>query len=123
MVYAYRLPEAGAFAAIRGGLETTPLSGAMEVADPRADPMFDRIALSVNGTATIGTQIIAADLDHDGDIDIATAGKLGVHVLENLKVNNVSHAVREETQPLDRKWPFSGEGSEVPQEDGPSIPR
>jgi hypothetical protein len=43
-----------------------------------------------------------------------------VHVLENLKVNNVPKNVREETQPLERKWPFPGEGKEVPQEDGPT---
>ena len=61
-----------------------------------------------------------ADLDHDGDLDIASAGKLGVHVLENLKVNKVPKNVREETQPLERKWPFPGEGKEVPQEDGPT---
>ena len=60
------------------------------------------------------------DLDHDGDIDIASAGKLGVHVLENLKVNKVPKNVREEMQPLERKWPFPGEGKEVPQEDGPT---
>ena len=29
---------------------------------------------------------MAEDLDHDGDIDLATAGKLGVHFLENLKI-------------------------------------
>ena len=75
--------------------------------------------LSVNGTASAGTQFIAADLDHDGDMDIASAGKLGVHVLENLKINNVPKSVREDTQPLNRKWPFPGEGEEVPQEDGP----
>ena len=80
---------------------------------------FTRIPISVNGTASVGTQIIAEDLDHDGDIDIATAGKLGVHFLENLKINNVPKATREAQQPLERKWPFPGEGAEVPQEDGP----
>ena len=82
--------------------------------------LFTRIALSVNGTASAGTQFVAADFDHDGDIDLASAGKLGVHVLENLKVNNVPKAVREEMQPLNRKWPFPGEGKEVEQEDGPT---
>jgi hypothetical protein len=95
----------------------------MVVGDAASDPVFERIALSVNGTATIGTQIVAADLDHDGDMDLATAGKLGVHVLENLRINHVSKAVREETQPLNRDWPFPGEGKEVPQEDGPPVPQ
>jgi len=65
-------------------------------------------------------QFVAADFDHDGDIDLASAGKLGVHVLENLKVSKVPKEVREEMQPLERKWPFPGEGKEVPQEDGPT---
>jgi hypothetical protein len=56
-------------------------------------------------------------------MDLATAGKLGVHVLENLRINHVSKAVREETQPLNRDWPFPGEGKEVPQEDGPALPQ
>ncbi len=105
VVYAYKLPTKEQFASIK------------------ADPAFTRIALSVNGTASAGTQFVAADLDHDGDIDLASAGKLGVHVLENLKVNNVPKSVREETQPLNRKWPFPGEGKEVEQEDGPKPPQ
>ncbi len=81
---------------------------------------FTRTAISVNGTAGIGTQIIAEDLDHDGDIDLATAGKLGVSFIENLKIaTNVPKATREAQQPIERKWPFPGEGQEVPQEDGP----
>ena len=91
----------------------------MQIASGTSDPTFIRIALSVNGTASAGTQFIAADFDHDGDLDIASAGKLGVHVFENLKVNNVPKSVREETQPLNRNWPFPGEGKEVEQEDGP----
>jgi len=83
------------------------------------DGTFTRIPVSYNGTAGVGTQILAADLDKDGDLDIAVAGKSGVHFLENLKISNVSKATREAQQPLERKWPFPGEGQEVPQEDGP----
>jgi hypothetical protein len=86
----------------------------------RKTATFTRTAISVNGTAGVGTQIIAEDLDHDGDIDLATAGKMGVHFIENLKIsNNVPKETREAEQPIDRKWPFPGEGQEVPQEDGP----
>ena len=124
VVYAYRLPGAAELAAAKahaaGGV--TP-GETMTFSDSAADPAFERIALSLNGTATIGTQIVAGDFDHDGDLDLATAGKLGVHVFENLKINKVSKAVREETQPLNRKWPFPGEGTEVPQEDGPRLPK
>jgi hypothetical protein len=83
------------------------------------DATFTRIPLSYNGTAGVGTQILAEDLDKDGDLDIATAGKLGVHFLENLKINKVPKETREAQQPLERKWPFPNEGQEVPQEDGP----
>ncbi len=92
----------------------------MAVADAAADPVFTRNALSVNGTASAGTQFLAADLDHDGDIDLASAGKLGVHVLENLKNNTLPKAVREQMQPLNRAWPFPREGQEIEQEDGPT---
>ena len=125
VVYAYKLPTAAQIAATKAFQgKTEPAAGArpspsMKFAVAGADPVFTRITLSVNGTATIGTQIVAADLDHDGDIDLATAGKLGVHVLENLKVNQVAKPVREEMQPLNRQWPFPGEGKEVEQEDGP----
>ena len=81
--------------------------------------MFTRFALSVNGTASAGTQFVFGDFDHDGDTDLASAGKLGVHVLENLKIEKVPKEVREATQPLNRTWPFPGEGKEVEQEDGP----
>ncbi|HEX3570680.1 MAG TPA: VCBS repeat-containing protein [Acidobacteriaceae bacterium] len=80
---------------------------------------FTRHTLSINGTASAGTQFIAADLDQDGDIDLASAGKLGVHIFENLRVDHVSKAVREQQIPLERAWPFEGEGHMVQQENGP----
>jgi hypothetical protein len=129
VIYAYRFPGAAALASAKShgagkrAAEAARGPSSMVVADPAADPEFTRIALSVNGTASIGTQIVASDLDHDGDIDLAVAGKLGVHVLENLKVNAVPKAVREQTQPLNRDWPFPGEGKEIEQEDGPKVPQ
>jgi hypothetical protein len=121
VVYAYKLPTAASFAPARGHAKGTQqsASGTMRIADSKDDPVFTRISLSVNGTASAGTQFVAADFDHDGDIDLASAGKLGVHVFENLKIDKVPKAVREETQPLNRAWPFPGEGKEVEQEDGP----
>ena len=121
VVYAYRLPGAAELAAAKAHAGAG--GSTMTIADAAADPAFERIALSVNGTASIGTQIVVGDFDHDGDLDLATAGKLGVHVFENLKVNEVKKAVREEMQPINRKWPFPGEGTEVPQEDGPPVPK
>ncbi len=123
VVYAYRLPGAAELAAAKTHAASAAEGPAMTISDPAADPPFDRIPLSVNATATIGTQIVVGDFDHDGDLDFATAGKLGVHVFENLKVNDVNKAVRESSQPINRKWPFPGEGTEVPQEDGPPIPK
>ena len=133
VVYAYKLPTKAQFAsakahaadiqgigaADRQSTNAVSSSGDKQVADNKADPTFTRFVLSANGTASAGTQFVAADFDHDGDIDLASAGKLGVHVLENLKINKVSKPIREETQPLNRKWPFPNEGKDVPQEDGP----
>jgi hypothetical protein len=128
VVYAYKLPTKEQFAAAKAhsagtqpaSTNTTSGVGTMQIGNSADDVVFTRIALSVNGTASAGTQFVAADFDHDGDIDLATAGKLGVHVLENLKVDKAPKSVREETQPLNRKWPFPGEGKEVEQEDGPT---
>lgn len=126
VVYAYKLPNAAAFAAIKtkrtqgsGVSAEKPAMNTMRIANSADDPLFTRYTLSINGTASAGTQFVAADFDHDGDIDLASAGKLGVHFLENLKINKVPKDVREEMQPLNRKWPFPGEGKEVEQEDGP----
>jgi hypothetical protein len=71
---------------------------------------FTRYPVSVNGTGAAGTQFITADLDGDGDMDIATAGKSGVHFFENLQINKVARAVREQELLLDKNWPFPGEG-------------
>jgi hypothetical protein len=122
VVYAYKMPKAGAIAAaarVKGSKEANS-DGTMRVADAGADPMFERITLSYNGTASAGTQFVAADFDHDGDMDLASAGKLGVHVIENLKIDHHSGEAREATQQFfNKEWPFKGEGKEVPQEDGP----
>jgi len=127
MFPAYEFPDAAQIAAARTHAGTprqaAGLPAGMVIAEASADPPFNRTALSVNGTVGVGTQIVAADLDHDGDIDLAVAGKLGVHVLENLEVNRVGKEIREQTQPLNRKWPFEGEGADVPQEDGPTVPK
>jgi hypothetical protein len=79
----------------------------------RSKGEFTRYPISLNGTAGAGTQFIVEDLDGDGDLDIATAGKTGVHFFENLKVNKVPKATREKQLLLDKNWPFPGEGSEV----------
>ncbi len=78
----------------------------------RKTARFTRYPISVNGTAGAGTQFIIEDLDGDGDVDIAVAGKTGVHFLENLKIDNVPRAQREKELLLDRNWPFAGEGTE-----------
>ena len=83
--------------------------------------MWERITLSQNGTASAGTQFVAGDLDKDGDMDLASAGKLGVHFIENLKVSKASKAAREATQPFNKQWPFPGEGEDLPQEDAPGV--
>jgi hypothetical protein len=85
----------------------------------RQTGQFTRHDISVNGTGGIGTQIVAADLDKDGDMDIATAGKTGVHFFENLRVNNVSMEQREKEILLNRDWPFPGEGAIVEQQNAP----
>jgi hypothetical protein len=74
---------------------------------------FTRYPISLNGTAGAGTQFVVEDLDGDGDIDIATAGKTGVHFFENLKIDRVPRAQRENELLLDKNWPFPGEGSKT----------
>ena len=80
---------------------------------------FTRYPVSVNGTGGAGTQFVTEDLDGDGDLDIATAGKTGVHFFENLRIDRVPREQREKEILLDRNWPFPGEGPVVTQEEEP----
>ncbi len=89
----------------------------------RATGTFNRYPISVNGAAGAGTQFVTEDMDKDGDIDIVVAGKTGVHLLENLKVDKVPKAVREKELLLDENWPFPGEGPVVKQEEAPKAPK
>ncbi len=73
----------------------------------------------MNGSAGAGTQFVTEDMDKDGDIDIVTAGKTGVHFFENLTIDRVPKAEREKEILLDTNWPFPGEGPEVPQDEEP----
>ena len=59
------------------------------------------------------------DLDGDGDLDIVTAGKTGVHFFENLLIDNVPKAEREKELLLDKNWPFPDEGPAVKWEHDP----
>lgn len=79
----------------------------------RSSGKFTRYSISENGTAGAGTQFVTEDLDGDGDVDIAVAGKTGVHLLENLRINNVPKAEREKELLLNKDWPFPGEGQET----------
>ena len=79
----------------------------------RKTGQFTRYPISLNGTAGAGTQFVVADLDGDGDIDIATAGKTGVHFFENLKIDQVPKEQREQELLLDKNWPFPGEGAQT----------
>jgi FG-GAP-like repeat len=75
---------------------------------------FTRYSISKNGTAGAGTQFIVEDLDGDGDLDIATAGKTGVHFFENLTVNHVPPEQREkELLMKTNDWQAPREGEEV----------
>lgn len=82
----------------------------------RKAAQFTRYAISVNGTAAAGTQFIVQDLDGDGDLDIAVAGKTGVHFLENLKIDKVPKQIREQELLLNKNWPPPNEGAEIHQQ-------
>ena len=85
----------------------------------RKTGQFTRYPISINGTAGVGTQFIVEDLDGDGDLDLATAGKTGVHFFENLTIDRISQGIRENDLILNKDWPFEGEGVTVQQEDDP----
>ncbi len=85
----------------------------------RKTATFTRYPISVNGTAGAGTQFITQDMDGDGDIDIVTAGKTGVHFFENMAISRVPKAQREKEILLDTNWPFPGEGPQVQQDEEP----
>jgi hypothetical protein len=84
---------------------------------------FTRYPISVNGTAGVGSQFIVEDLDGDGDLDLATAGKTGVHYFENLTINAIPKTTREDQLFLNKDWPFPGEGEVVPWDNGPAKPK
>ncbi len=85
----------------------------------RKTAQFTRYAISVNGTAGAGTQFVTEDLDKDGDIDIAVAGKTGVHFLENLRIDKVPKEQREREILINKDWPFPNEGQDIQQENNP----
>jgi hypothetical protein len=85
----------------------------------RKTATFTRYPISVNGTAGAGTQFVVEDMDSDGDLDIVTAGKSGVHFFENLTIDRVPKAQREKEILIDTNWPFPGEGPQVTQEQEP----
>jgi hypothetical protein len=80
---------------------------------------FTRYPISVNGTAGAGTQFITMDLDGDGDLDIATAGKTGVHFFENKRLDFVPKEQRENEILIDTNWPLPNEGPQVNQDEEP----
>jgi hypothetical protein len=59
----------------------------------RKTGQFARYPISVNGTAGVGMQFVLQDLDGDGDIDLATAGKTGVHFFTLLVLAQCAHSV------------------------------
>jgi hypothetical protein len=87
-----------------GGYE--PLAVFYYKIDP-ATATFTRFPVAYNSNAGVGTQIVVADMDADGDEDFVTAGKSGQYWFENLRVNEVPREQRERELVLETNWPFS----------------
>lgn len=68
---------------------------------------FERFPIAYNSLAGAGTQFVFRDIDADGDVDIATAGKSGQFWFENLLIDAVGRERRETEILLNRDWPFS----------------
>ena len=74
--------------------------------DP-ATATFTRFPVAYNSGAGVGTQIVVADMDGDGDQDFVTAGKSGQYWFENLRIDDVPRERRDRELALETDRPIS----------------